>query len=138
MKNWKIWTAFLSVFITGIIVGVVGVGFVLQHHFGKPRDTARFKAMMKERLLSEIREEVRPDASAIPGISKAIEELIEELGAIRKEAHPRVKAAFEKGKEQMKLHLTPEQSKRLDELSAKRRKGKFGFLRLPPPPPPMP
>lgn len=136
MGNWKVWTAFISVFIAGTIVGVVGVGLVMQHQFSRAHSHGEFREMMKNRMLSEIRDEVRPDASAMPEIEKILNDLTRELEAFRKTNQPRIKKIFENGKQRIRQHLTPEQAKRFDAMSEKRRKGNFGFLRFPPPPPP--
>lgn len=138
MRNWKIWTAFLTVFITGIIVGVVGVGLVLNHHFGNRGDVASFHANMRERMIRDIREDVRPNPDALPAIEAAIDATLQELRAIRREADPRVRAALSNGRDRIRAHLTPEQAERFDRMIEARRNGKFGFLRLPPPPPPRP
>jgi len=135
MNKWKIWTAFLTVFATGIIVGVLGVGLVMQHHFKPPRDHAAFLKTMRQRFLEDITEKVQPDLSAIPAIKVALDETIDELDSIRNETHPKIKAVLEKGRERIKAHLTPEQTKRLDQMIQDRRSGKFSFFRLPPRPP---
>lgn len=138
MKNWKVWTSFLTVFVAGVLVGVLGVGIALKLHFAPPRDQAQFHNMMRARILGTIKKEVRPDPAAIPAIEAAIDQSMQELETIRKEMHPRIKGAFDKGKERIKAHLTPEQRKRFDAVIKERREGKFDFFRLPPPPPPMP
>ncbi|MGL1861356.1 MAG: hypothetical protein OCC46_02405 [Pseudodesulfovibrio sp.] len=138
MKNWKIWGAFLTVFATGVIVGVIGVGLVIQQHYGPPKDRAEFRENMRKHVVEKFLETVRPDAAAIPNIEAILDQMLSELHAIREEMRPRHKAIMEKSKQQVMQHLTPEQAQRFENMLQNRHRGKFGFLRLPPPPPPMP
>ena len=138
MKNWKIWTAFLTVFASGIIVGVVGVGLVIQHHFDQEKDHAEFRETLKHRFMTHFIEEVQPDTKDIPAIKTAMSETMDELEKIRAETGPRFKAILEKGNKKIKSYLTGEQIKRFDEMIDSFKKRRFNFLRLPPPPPPMP
>ena len=135
MRNWKVWAAFSAVFIAGITVGVVSVGLIIQHHFEKPTDRATFQATMQARLVDDIVDTVQPDESAIPAIREAVAETMEELDRIRTETQPRIRAVFEKARERIITHLTPEQISRFDQMHEDRKIGRFGFLRLPPPPP---
>jgi len=137
MKHWKIWTAFIAVFVSGILVGVTGLGLVIQHRLTPPKDTKQFKSMIRERVLKELQEEVRPDVAALPAITRILDETFNKLESIRKETRPRVKGTFMEGVERVKKHLTPEQSQRLDVMVEKRKKRRFSLFRLPPPPPPM-
>lgn len=136
--NWKIWTAFLSIFVAGAFAGAVGVGVYMKFHFGKHRTPEDFRAKMESRLYNDIVKEVRPAESALPEIKAAIGRVLDELHGIHEESRPRIKAAFEKGRKEIESHLTPEEIERFNDLREKRRKGDFGFFRLPPPPPPPP
>lgn len=135
MGNWKVWTTLGSVFITGIIVGVVGVGVFMQHHFEGPREKGHFRERVKARMMEDIIDEVEPAPSAIPVIAQIIDEAALKLDTLRQENRPKFKAVFNELKIRISAELTPEQTKRFEELIDKRRKGRFGFLRLPPPPP---
>lgn len=137
MRNTKVWTAFIAVFICGIVVGVTGVGLVLKYHFTPPKDPAQFHTRMRARLLDEIKDEVQPDPAAIPYIESALRDLTRELEIIRRETHPRLKEAFRKSKAQIKEHLTVEQTQRFDELVRKQKEGRGRLFRFPPPPPPI-
>ncbi len=138
MKNWKIWTAFLTVFAAGIIAGAVGVGVIMKYHFMPPRNPAEFRQIMRQRLLDDIMENVHPDPAAIPDIKETLHQILNEVEEIRREMHPRIKGIFENGKERIKAHLTPDQAIKFDKMTEEQKKGRFGFLRLPPPPPPIP
>lgn len=138
MKNWKIWTAFLTVFASGIIIGVVGVGLIIQHQFPPGKNPAEFQKAIKHRFMTNFIEEVQPDANDIPAIEAAMDETMNEFDAVRTETGPRFKAILEKGNERIRSHLTEEQVERFDEMIDDFKKRRFNFLRFPPPPPPMP
>ncbi|BDQ33581.1 hypothetical protein [Pseudodesulfovibrio portus] len=137
MKNRKVWTAFLSVFVAGVIVGAAGLGMTLRFHMKPPRDRQEFHAKVRSHLLEELVEEVRPDKAAIPAIAASLDQTLHELEAIRESVDPKVKATFERGHERIRQQLTPEQIKRFDAMLENMRTGKFGLFRPPPPPPPF-
>ncbi|QGY40524.1 hypothetical protein GM415_10435 [Pseudodesulfovibrio cashew] len=138
MSKWRVWTAFLTVFVCGVLVGVTGLGLFLRQHFRPPEDPSAFRKEMRERVLTDLREEVRPSPGAMAAIAEIVDATQDELEAIREETFPRVEAAFAKGKERISEHLTPEQRKRFEVLLEKRHKGEMGLFRLPPPMPPRP
>lgn len=138
MKKWKIWTAFLTVFAAGILVGMAGLGLVLKHHFAPPENPAEFHRHIQQRMLEDFLESVQPDPSAIPAIQAVLNQVFEELNAIRDATRPRLEMILKNGEKRIKTHLTPEQAARFDRMIKERRRGGPGFLRLPPPPPPLP
>ena len=138
MKRWKIWTAFLSVFAVGVLVGVVGVGVFLKHHFSMPSDPETFRESMKTRIVEKIVDRVEPDAAALPEIEAIVDDVVTDMDAVRSEAFPKIKATLERARTRLEQTLTPEQMERFDEMIEERRQGRFGLLQLPPPPPPMP
>lgn len=138
MKSMKVWASFIAVFVSGAVVGVLGLGLVLQHHFAPPKDKANFHLRMRDHALNEIRKEVGPDPAAMPYIKEILTTMTKELDNIRKETHPRIKDVFKRSQIKIKEHLTLDQASRFDEMIRKRREGRGGLFRLPPPPPPMP
>jgi len=137
MKSWKVWTAFLSVFVAGVIVGAAGLGITLRFHMKPPRDMQEFHARVRSHLLEHLMDEVQPDQAAIPAIAKSLDQTLHELEAIRESVDPKVKATFERGHERIRQHLTPEQRKRFDAMLKNMRSSGFGLFRPPPPPPPF-
>ena len=138
MKRWKVWSAFASVFVVGVIVGVVGVGMVLKQHFSMPSDPEAFRETMKARIVEKIVDNVEPDAAALPEVEAIVDDTVREMEAIRNEVFPRARLILEEARRRMSETLTPEQMERFDEMIEERRQGRFGLLQLPPPPPPMP
>lgn len=137
MKNWKVWAAFLSVFLCGALVGVIITGHVAKRQFVPPKDHAEIRQIIRARALDSIRDEVAPSPEAMAEIETIVDQTLTELTAIRREVFPRIQRVFNRGKERIKEHLTPEQQARLEAMVEERQKGRFGFFRLPPPPPPV-
>ena len=136
MKNWKVWTAFLSVFAAGAIIGAAGLGLTLHLHMKPPRDREEFHARVRGHLIEQLVREVHPDKDAIPAIEQALDLTLRELEAIRQGVEPRIKETFERGHDRIRQHLTPEQRDRFDAMLKAMRPGGFGLFRPPPPPPP--
>ncbi|MDD3312899.1 hypothetical protein [Pseudodesulfovibrio sp.] len=137
MQRWKIWTAFLTVFAAGVIVGVAGLGLVLKHHFAPPRNPAEFHQKMRRHMVDDFMESVRPDAAKAPAIRREIESVFDRLDALREDTRPRIEAILKDGEARIKAQLTREQAERFDRLIKDKRRGP-GLLELPPPPPPGP
>ncbi|CCH48569.1 hypothetical protein [Pseudodesulfovibrio piezophilus] len=138
MQNWKVWTSFLTVFVAGAIVGIIGTGIFLKFHFTPPKDASSFRAMMRHHFLEEITDEVNPDPTAIPAITTIIDESLAELDHARQDMHIRLKGILKKGRDKIMTHLTPEQQERFDRLIRERKAGRKGMLNFLPPPPPPP
>lgn len=138
MKNLKVWIAFLAVFTSGVLVGITGLGMYIQSYFTQPQSRVNFETQMHDRLLQEIKDDVRPDAKDIPAISSLLREMIEEMEKIKIETDSRVREITDKNKQSIKEILTPEQVQRFDAMLRKERRGRGGLLKLPPPPPKPP
>jgi len=134
MQRWKVWTAFLTVFAAGVIVGVAGFGLVLKFHLIPPGDPAEFHRKMRQHMVEEFMETVRPDPDKAAAIQAEIESVFDRLDALRDEARPRIEAILRESKQRIEGMLTPEQVDRLERLiKEKKRPGLLG----PPPPPPL-
>ena len=136
MKNWKIWTAFLSVFAAGIFTGVLGTGLYMQNHFAKPKTMKEFHERLRNRFMDRMIKEVRPDEDKIPAIKEIVSRTTREVESVRQKAHPQVKGIFKSSEAQIKKLLTQEQAKRFDKMLEHMKKRRFSLFRLPPPPPP--
>lgn len=136
MQRWKVWTAFLTVFAAGIIVGAAGLGLVLKMHFAPPKDPAEFHHRMREHMIADFMETVRPDTAKIPALTAEIGALFDRLDALRTETQPRIKAILKDGETRIRAYLTPEQAERYERMIRDRRRGPGLFP--PPPPPPGP
>lgn len=136
MKNWKVWTAFLAVFAAGIVVGVVGVGLVIQHHFASGKDHATFRKKAKAHFLARFVEQVEPDEEALPAIKAIIDKSSIRMDAIRRETAPRIREVLSESDEEIRKHLTDEQAKRFDKMIDNIRHRRIGLFKFPPPPPP--
>ncbi len=136
MKNWKIWTAFLTVFIAGISVGVFGSGLYVKHRL-HPRNhnPAEFHKIIKERMLSHIQNEVHPSPEIMPAIESILDETLDKARDLRREVHPRIKTILEDGQSRIKALLPPEQQERFEAFTKRLREQPHKYLPPPPPPP---
>ena len=134
MQRWKVWTAFLTVFAAGVIVGVAGLGLVMKIHMAPPKNPAEFHQRMRQHMVEEFMETVRPDPDRRTEAKAAISAVFDRLDALREDTRPRIEAILKDGEQRIKSLLTPEQAARFDRLiEEKKRPGPFG----PPPPPPL-
>lgn len=136
MRNWKIWTAFLAVFLAGALSGVAGTGLFLKLHFAPPPDRDTFRAEMAERVASTLDRELNLTGEVAKAVRAEVVTALDRLEAVHAELRPRAQAVIEDGIERVKSHLTETQKVELDELIRRNRERPFSLFRLPPPPPP--
>lgn len=136
MKNWKIWTALLAVFILGATAGVFGTGMYLKHRFHSHGDPAAFHEKMRQRILNRIMDRIEPAPENRKAVKQAILATINEAEQLRMEVDPKLKEIFKRGQNRVRELLAPDARKRFDLMVEEfdRRRGDRPF---PPPPPPL-
>jgi len=138
MRNWKIWTAFLAMFLAGALSGVAGTGLYLRLHFAPPEDRETFREQMAERLSSNLSRKLDLTDKAAHAVRAEVVAALDRLEAVHAELRPRAEAVIADGVKRVKSHLTEPQRAELDILIEDNRKQPFSLFRLPPPPPPFP
>ncbi|XXJ20902.1 hypothetical protein ACR42D_15460 [Desulfovibrio caledoniensis] len=136
MRNWKIWTAFMAVFLAGALSGVAGTGMYLKLQFAPPPDRDTFRAEMAERVSSTLSRELGLNGDTAKAVRAEVVAALDRLEAVHAELRPRARAVIEDGIERVKSHLTQAQQAGLDDLIKRNRERPFSLFRLPPPPPP--
>ncbi|OIQ49139.1 hypothetical protein BerOc1_01062 [Pseudodesulfovibrio hydrargyri] len=136
MRKWKIWTAFLAVFLAGALSGVAGTGLYIRLHFAPPPDRETFRTELTERVSSTLSRELDLTGEAAKAVRAEVAATLDELEAVHAELRPRARAIVTDGIERVKGHLTQTQQAELDELIRRNRERPFSLFRLPPPPPP--
>ncbi|MEZ7197773.1 hypothetical protein [Pseudodesulfovibrio karagichevae] len=138
MRNWKIWTAFLAVFLAGALSGVAGTGLFLRLHFAPPEDREAFLAQMTDRLSTTLSRKLDLTDEAAKAVRAEVVATLDRLEEIHAELRPRAQAIINDGIKRVKSHLTETQQAELDELIKRNREKPYSIFRLPPPPPPFP
>jgi hypothetical protein len=131
MRNWKIWTAFLAVFLAGALSGVAGTGLFLRLHFAPPEDREAFRAQVADQLSSTLSHELDLTDKAARAVRTEVVATLDRLEEVHAEL-------ITDGIRRVKSHLTETQRAELDELIKRNREKPFSIFRLPPPPPPPP
>ncbi|EGB14742.1 hypothetical protein DND132_1535 [Pseudodesulfovibrio mercurii] len=138
MKKWKIWTAFLAVFLAGALSGVAGTGLFLRLHFAPPKDREAFRAQVTERLTDTLSRELDLTDEAALAVRTEVIATLDRIEGVHAALRPKAEAIIADGIKRVKGHLTETQQAELDELIKRNREKPFGIFRLPPPPPPPP
>ncbi|WP_319583481.1 hypothetical protein [uncultured Pseudodesulfovibrio sp.] len=138
MRNWKIWTAFMAVFLAGALSGVAGTGLFIKMHFAPPPDRDTFRAEMAERVSSTLTHELDLTDETAKAVRAEVVDTLDQLEAVHADLRPRARAIIEDGILRVKSHLNETQKDGLDELIKQNRERPFSLFRLPPPPPPPP
>jgi hypothetical protein len=138
MRNWKIWTAFLAVFLAGALSGVAGTGLFLRLHFAPPEDREAFRAQVADQLSSTLSHELDLTDKAARAVRTEVVATLDRLEEVHAELRPKAQAIITDGIRRVKSHLTETQRAELDELIKRNREKPFSIFRLPPPPPPPP
>ncbi|WP_272699410.1 hypothetical protein [Desulfovibrio sp. Fe33] len=136
MRKWKIWTAFLAVFLAGALTGVAGTGLFLKLHFAPPRDREDFRARMTARVSETLRSELNLADETADAVRGEVEVTLDRLETVHAELRPKAQAIIDDGIARVKSHLNDSQRSELDTLIRQNRRKPFSFFRLPPPPPP--
>ncbi len=134
MKKWKLVAGVASVFILGLLVGSMGAGLYMKHHFPRPKgDPSEMRAFLLKRFSHELdlSEEQRKEFELI------IDQVGERLEEHFRKTHSEVADIIEPGFSQMREVLSPDQQKKFDELVERlerhrKKRPKFG---VPGPPP---
>lgn len=114
MKRLKAITGILAIFILGIMTGVLGTGMVVKHRIESfhEKGLPPIRPMFMKRIGSRL--DLTP-AQRVE-VEKIIDTLQIELRGIRRDFHPKIKAAFDNSFEQIKKHLTEPQKQKLDKI----------------------
>jgi len=117
MNKWKVWLIIASVFVSGVVIGVVGNQFYWRHTVrgmlhqgpGAVRNVIMKKLTAELNLTKDQQEEVED----------ILEETQFQLQQLRARYHPEMEEIINNGVATMKTRLTPEQQKKLDALYEK-------------------
>jgi Spy/CpxP family protein refolding chaperone len=134
MKKWKLVVGVASVFILGLLVGSMGAGLYMKHHFPRPKgDPAEVRTFLLNRFSHklDLSEEQRNEFKVI------IDQVGGRLEEHFRRTHSEVGNIIEPGFSQMRAVLSPDQQEKFDELIERlerhrKNRPKFG---VPGPPP---
>lgn len=118
--------AVLFVFISGIIVGLVGHDLHMKHMFNRmhhfpPGDNGEF-------IVKRMQEELRLSNAQLENIRPVIIESEKKILELRNSFHPKMKEIMDSSIERVKKELTEEQRKKLEEIHRRMRdKGPMPF-----------
>jgi hypothetical protein len=138
MKRWKIITAFVLVFVLGVLTGVVGTGMVFKHGWPSgPRDPEKRKAFIMQRLERKLDLSPAQKERVAAIVDRRQQEARQQFRRHRQALRTFMRESFA----EIRRELTPDQQVKLDayqaELEARFRKRADRF-RPPPGPPPEP
>jgi hypothetical protein len=111
MKQFRAVAGIAAIFVLGVMIGVLGTSLVVSHRMesfhkkGPPPIRPMFMKQIVNRL------DLTPAQQA--EVEKMVDTLQAELRTIRRDFHPRVKAAFDACFERINQHLTGDQKKKL-------------------------
>jgi hypothetical protein len=113
VMKWKLIAGLLLVFVLGILVGSVGTAFYLKHRFTPlTKEPKARKTFIMKRLSEKL--DLTPDQQA--KIEPIINQMIEKRREYYRKSRPEIEKIMEKGFAAIKLKLTENQKKKLDEL----------------------
>lgn len=133
MNKWKIVTGVILIFVFGVLIGVLGTGVYMKKYRSlvrkKPEERTAFilKKLEKELVLTD---------SQKTEIEKILIATQQKIQGLFLQHRNEVRKLIDESHIEMKKHLDPDQSKKLDELRRKfekRRKKLKPFLDHPPP-----
>lgn len=115
MKSWKVWTAFILVFVLGVTCGVFGSGYAVKHRL-KTFKGLKGGAFGGKRFLERIERQVRPDSQTMEQITGIVHQHQKKLRAVRDRALQERMTIFNDTKKQITPLLTPDEKVRFERL----------------------
>jgi Spy/CpxP family protein refolding chaperone len=132
MKKWKLVISVALVFILGVLVGSMGAGLFIKHHFPPPKgDPSEMRAFILKKFSQklDLTEEQRDGFKAI------IDQVGERLEEHFRKTHSEIGEIVEPGFSQMRKLLSPDQQEKFDELIEKFEKHRKAEAEFGPPRP---
>jgi Spy/CpxP family protein refolding chaperone len=116
MRKWKVVISVALVFILGVLVGSMGTGLYMKHHFPHPKkDPSAMRALLLKRFSQklDLTDDQRNEFKAI------IDQVGERLEEHFRRTHSQIGEIVEPGFSQMRKLLSPYQQEKFDELREK-------------------
>jgi Spy/CpxP family protein refolding chaperone len=135
MRKWKVVISVALVFILGVLVGSMGTGLYMKHHFPHPKkDPSAMRALLLKRFSQklDLTDDQRNEFKAI------IDQVGERLEEHFRRTHSEVGNIIEPGFSQMRALLSPDQQEKFDELRERFKRHGKARAKFGPPGPPEP
>jgi hypothetical protein len=119
MKKWKIWLGVLVVFLSGVVIGVLGTGVVLKHamHGIVSGDPQAVERMVMRRLTRQL----DLTSEQQPEVARIVRGVQGELAKLHERTRPDIERIMEEGLANLSAALSPEQQKKARVLYDKSR-----------------
>lgn len=126
MKDLKIWIGLLVLFLSGVSVGAFGTWIIAERRIME--SFAHDRPPFHQAVMRRLSRDLNLDDSQRPRIEKIVIQTQEELRALRESTLPERHRIMERSLGAMKLELSPEQQKKLEEIHEKveERRGRKG------------
>lgn len=114
MSGWRVWLGIAAIFLSGVVVGALGTGYVVR---GTLYKVVRGEPGFNERLvMGKLRRELGLNRGQEASIRPIVEATFRKIYALRAEERPKIDAILDQGIKQLRPLLSPEQNARLDAL----------------------
>ena len=116
MKSKKMWLAVITIFISGLIIGLVS-GLAINRHrsFSRFSSSGRFR----NRIIGNLTRQLALNDEQQAKTEKIINAMSEQIRRYQTEQRPKIKAVIEKSMSEIEKLLTPEQLKKFFVMRAK-------------------
>jgi hypothetical protein len=116
MRKWKLFAGVGLVFVLGMLVGSLGTGLYIKHHFGPPR---RDPSAMRAFLLNKFSKELDLTENQKNEFKRLIDQVGDKLEDHFRKTYSEIGKIIDQGSSQMRKTLSPDQQKKFDELIEK-------------------
>jgi hypothetical protein len=114
MQKWKTWLTLGVIFLSGVVIGALGMGFYLEKKIERilSGDTHVLVELAMNRLSHELGLTVNQQQQFAP----LVEEAAHKLNKLRQQQRPKVEAILEQAITRTQPHLNPQQQQKLAEI----------------------
>ncbi|KAF1074273.1 hypothetical protein [Halodesulfovibrio sp. MK-HDV] len=129
MNNWKVWTAFMLVFLLGAACGVLGSGIFVEQRIVKFKNLKGTGLGGGKQFLHKIETQVKPDEESMKEIRRIVAVNRQQIRGVRGKAAEEILQIFTTTEQEITTLLTPEQQVRFAKIMKRIRK-RFERIKL--------
>ena len=116
MKAWKVWVGLILVFSFGMAIGSMGTGLIVKYKIAQVIKGG--SPVMTRAVMRRLSCELRLTGAQKADVEKTVVRVQNELHQVRMKYRPETESIIQGGLQEIRLGLTEDQQKRLDDMRA--------------------
>lgn len=114
MQKWKIWLTLVVIFLSGVVIGALGMGLYLEKKI--ERILSADTHVLVELAMNRLSHELGLTPNQQQQLAPLVEEAVQKFDELRQQQRPEVEKILGQAVSRMQPHLKPPQQQRLAEI----------------------